>query len=105
MVTILMSALVIATHSRGPSVHAAGTPKLHACTVGTLQGRYGDAVSGFINNSTNPNDVTIPTFVAFAEEAFYDFDGRGNISGAFSKTSEKPALFVPYHHLRARKTA
>jgi hypothetical protein len=82
MITTLISALVIATHSGGPSVHAADTPKLHACTVGTLHGRYGYAVSGFINNSSNPNDVTIPTFVAFAEEAFFDFDGRGNMSGA-----------------------
>jgi len=82
VVTILMSGLMIGTRSRGPVVRAAGHQESQACTVSTLHGRYGYAISGLINNSSNPNDVTIPTFAPFAEEAFFDFDGHGNISGA-----------------------
>jgi hypothetical protein len=80
-VTILSLGLAVAIHGRRP-VHAAGHQDLQACSLSTLHGRYGYAVSGFINTSNNPGDVTIPTFVPFAEEAYFDFDGRGNISGA-----------------------
>ena len=80
-VTILSLGLAVAIYGRRVA-HAAGQQPLRACSLSTLHGRYGYAVSGFINSSNNPSDVTIPTFVPFAEEAYFDFDGRGNISGA-----------------------
>jgi hypothetical protein len=61
------------------------TSKLHAssqgCTNAILKGGYGAGTTGLINSSSNPNDVTIPTFVPFAEAAHFSFDGAGNLSG------------------------
>jgi hypothetical protein len=42
--------------------------------------RYGAATTGLINSSSNPNDVTIPTFVPFAEAVRFSFDGTENLS-------------------------
>lgn len=81
VVTIVIFGLIIDTRGRGPVVCAAGQQVAQVCTLSTLHGRYGYAVSGFINSSNNPNDVTIPTFVPFAEEAYFDFDGHGIVSG------------------------
>ena len=42
--------------------------------------RYGAATTGPINSSSNPNDVTIPTFVPFAEAVRFSFDGTEKLS-------------------------
>jgi hypothetical protein len=81
-VVILMVGFVIATRSGSLKLRAEEPQQSHACTAATLHGRYGSASSGLINNSSNPNDITVPAFVPFAEAAFFDFDAHGNISGA-----------------------
>jgi hypothetical protein len=62
------------------------TPKLraddeaHGCNKATLHGGYGSGTTGLINSSTDPNAITIGTFVPYAEAALFSFDGRGNLS-------------------------
>lgn len=60
--------------------------KLHAqdsdvCTSSILRGGYGSGTTGLINNSSNPNDITLPTFVPFTEAVHFVFNGRGSVSG------------------------
>jgi hypothetical protein len=64
--------------SKTLSLHAAES---HGCTNAILRGGYGAGTTGLINNSSNPNDITIPTFVPFAEAVRFVFDGAGNLSG------------------------
>src|SRR3979411_1682017 len=60
--------------------------RLHAdsqvCTSAILRGGYGAGTAGLINSSSNANDITIPTFVPFAEAVHFVFDGRGKFSGS-----------------------
>src|SRR6266853_456286 len=60
--------------------------KLHAdsqvCTNAILRGGYGAGTTGLINSSSNPNDVTIPTFVPFVEAVHFVFYGSGKFSGS-----------------------
>jgi len=71
--------------------------RLHAdsqiCTNAILRGGYGAGSAGLINSSGNPNDVTIPTFVPFAEAVHFAFDGRGNFSG--SSTADYGGTIFP----------
>jgi hypothetical protein len=76
IVVILMSCLLIATRTGGHVVRAEEHKLSHGCTLSTLRGPYGYSISGLINSSSNPNDVTIPTFIPFAEEAFFEFNSE-----------------------------
>ena len=80
--TTLVLGLVIRTNLRPSKVHAEEFAPPRACLLGLLEGRYGSATTGLINSSRSPSDFTIPTFVPFAEAAFFTFDGHGSISGA-----------------------
>ena len=55
-----------------------------ACTEAILHGGYGAGTTGLINQSSNANDITIPTYIPFAEAVHVLFDGRGNLSGSSS---------------------
>ena len=71
--------------------------RLHAepqvCTNAILLGGYGAGTTGLINSSSNPNDVTIPTFVPFAEAVHFVFDGHGKFSG--SSTADYGGTIFP----------
>ena len=71
--------------------------KLHAdsqvCTNAILRGGYGAGTTGLINSSSNPNDVTIPTFVPFVEAVHFVFDGNGKFSG--SSTADYGGTIFP----------
>src|ERR1700730_12846199 len=62
------------------------TFKLHAdsqvCSPAILRGGYGAGTTGLINNSSDPNDFTVGTFVPFAEAVHFVFDGLGKVSGS-----------------------
>ena len=80
--------------------------KLHAdsqvCTNAILRGGYGAGTTGLINSSSNPNDVTIPTFVPFVEAVHFVFDGPKIMEvrsarqawGGFHRSSICPNLFL-----------
>ena len=51
------------------------------CGLQSLRGKYGSATSGLFNSSNDPNAITIPTFIPFAEVALFMFDGKGNLAG------------------------
>ena len=71
--------------------------RLHAdsevCTNAILHGGYGAGTAGLINSSSNPNDVTIPTFVPFAEAVHFVFDGHGRFAG--SSTADYGGMIFP----------
>lgn len=50
-----------------------------SCKAATERVRH-----GLVRSFGNPNDVTIGTFVPFAEAVHFIFDGRGNVSGSSS---------------------
>ena len=75
--TLCMGLVLTVWHGSTPKVSAQ-----NGCTLATLIGGYGAATAGFINSSSNPNDITIGTFVPFAEAVHFNFDGRGNVSGS-----------------------
>ena len=54
----------------------------HRCSTALLRGGYGASTTGLINSSSNPNNITIPTFVPFAEVVHFISDGGGKISGS-----------------------
>jgi hypothetical protein len=49
--------------------------------------------TGLINSSSNSNEVTIPTFVPFAEAVHFVFDGHGKFSG--SSTADYGGTIFP----------
>lgn len=88
-VLLVIAGLTALTGSKALNVHAT-TP---ACSNAILRGGYGAGTTGLINNSSNPNDVTIGTFVPFAEAVHFVFDGRGNLSG--SSTADYAGFVFP----------
>ena len=77
-VVLAIASLIALGRSNATNLHAAES---HGCTNAILRGGYGAGTTGLINNSSNPNDITIPTFVPFAEAVRFVFDGAGNLSG------------------------
>src|ERR1017187_9751534 len=77
-VVLVIAGCLALGRSKTLSLHAAES---HGCTNAILRGGYGAGTTGLINNSSNPNDITIPTFVPFAEAVRFVFDGAGNLSG------------------------
>jgi hypothetical protein len=77
LVIFLIAGLVALNGSKSFNLHAASQD----CTAAILQGGYGAGTTGLINSSSNPNDVTIPTFVPFAEAVHFVFDGHGRFFG------------------------
>src|SRR5215469_4423770 len=51
-----------------------------SCSLATLHGSYGSGTTGLINSSSDPNAITIGTFVPYAEVALFKFDGRGSFT-------------------------
>src|SRR3981081_781607 len=78
VVLLVIAGLTVLNGSKAFRLHAAS----EVCTNAILRGGYGAGTTGLINSSSNPNDVTIPTFVPFAEAVHFIFDGGGNISGS-----------------------
>lgn len=81
-VLVVLAGAAVLAGNESFRVHA----KSPACSVAALRGGYGAGTTGLINSSSNANDITIPTFVPFAEAAHFLFDGRGNLSGSSSVT-------------------
>lgn len=83
---IKRSAVVLLVIAGFAALTGSMTIKLHAnpqvCTAAILRGGYGAGTTGLINSSSNPNDITIGTFVPFAEAVHFVFDGQGNVSGS-----------------------
>jgi hypothetical protein len=52
----------------------------HSCSLATLHGSYGSGTAGWINSSSDPNAITIGTFVPYAEVASFKFDGQGSFT-------------------------
>lgn len=75
---LIAISLVALTRNKTNTLHA---EESHGCTNAILRGAYGAGTTGLINSSSNPNDVTIPTFVPFAEAVRFSFDGAGHLSG------------------------
>jgi len=50
------------------------------CSLATLHGSYGSGTTGLINSSSDPNAVTIGTFVPYAEVTLIKFDGKGSFT-------------------------
>ena len=50
------------------------------CSLATLHGSYGSGTTGLINSSSDPNAITIGTFVPYAEVALFKFDGKGSLT-------------------------
>lgn len=69
-------------HNESFRVHAQSP----ACRASILRGGYGAGTTGLINSSSNPDDITIPTFVPFTEATSFLFDGHRNLSGASTVT-------------------
>jgi hypothetical protein len=93
------------------AVGGSNTSKLHAksrgCTNAALKGGYGAGTTGLINSSSNPSDVTIPTFVPFAEAASFSFDGAGNLSGTSTADyggSSFPVVFTGTYSVNSNCT-
>ena len=63
-VVLVIAGFVALGRSKPLSLHAAES---HGCTNAILRDGYGAGTTGLINSSSNPNDITIPTFVPFAE--------------------------------------
>ncbi len=80
VVSLVIAGLTALNQSKTFQLHA--NPQ--ACSASILLGGYGTATTGLINNSSNPNDFTIATFVPFAEAVRFVFDGRGKLSGSSS---------------------
>ena len=78
VVLLMIAALTALTGSKAFRLHADSS----ACTNAILRGGYGAGTTGLINSSSNSNDVTIPTFVPFAEAVHFVFDGNGKFSGS-----------------------
>ena len=76
-VVLAIASLIALGRSKATNLHAAES---HGCTNAILRGGYGAGTTGLINS--NPNDITIPTFVPFAEAVHFIFDGGGDISGS-----------------------
>lgn len=51
-----------------------------SCSLATLHGSYGSGTTGLINSSSDPNAITIGTFVPYAEVASFKFDGKGSFT-------------------------
>ena len=64
-----------------------------ACGSAILRGGYGAGTSGLINTSVDPNALTVPTYVPFAEAAYFHFDGHGSLSG--TSTADFGGLVSP----------
>jgi hypothetical protein len=87
--------------SKAIDLHAEGS---HGCTNAILHGGYGAATTGLIDSSTNPNDITLPTFVPFAEAVQFIFDGGGNLSGSSTANyggSSFPVTFTGTYSVKA----
>lgn len=78
LVLLVIAGIVALNGSKGFTLHADS----QVCTNSILRGGYGAGTTGLINSSSNPNDVTIPTFVPFAEAVHFVFDGKGKFSGS-----------------------
>lgn len=81
-VCFVLAGVAVLAGNESFRVHA----KTPACRVAVLRGGYGAGTTGLINSSSNANDITIPSFVPFAEAAYFLFDGHGNLSGSSSVT-------------------
>lgn len=103
-VVLVIASVVALGRSKTLSLHAAES---HGCTNAILSGGYGAATTGLINSSSNTTDITIPTFVSFAEVVHFIFDGGGNISGSstadFGGTSF-PATFTGTYSVKPNCT-
>ena len=78
LVLLVIAGIVALNGSKGFTLHADS----QVCTPAILRGGYGAGTTGFINSSSNSNDVTIPTFVPFVEAVHFVFDGNGKFSGS-----------------------
>lgn len=77
----LILTLSLVGRTSTPSVRAEDNDENRGCSLATLHGSYGSGTTGLINSSSDPNAITIGTFVPYAEAALFTFDGRGNLSG------------------------
>jgi hypothetical protein len=77
-VFLVIAGLTALNQSKTFQLHA--NPQ--ACSASILLGGYGAGTTGLINNSSDPNDFTIGTFVPFAEAVRFVFDGGGKVSGS-----------------------
>jgi hypothetical protein len=78
MVLLVIASMAALNGSKGFTLHADS----QICTPSILRGGYGTGTTGLINSSSNANDVTIPTFVPFAEAVHFVFDGNGKFFGS-----------------------
>jgi hypothetical protein len=78
LVLLVIAGLTALSGSKAFRLHADS----QVCTSAILRGGYGAGTTGLINSSSNANDITIPTFVPFAEAVHFVFDGRGKFSGS-----------------------
>ena len=102
---VLAVASVIALgRSKTSSLHA---EESHGCTNAILRGGYGAGTTGLINSSSNPNDITLPTFVPFAEAVHFRFDGAGKLSGTSTADfggSSFPVVFAGTYSVKSNCT-
>jgi hypothetical protein len=80
LLTLILT-LILVGRTSTPTVRAEDNDEHHGCSLETLHGSYGSGTTGLINSSSDPNAITIGTFVPYAEAALFTFDGRGNLSG------------------------
>ncbi|HWO35800.1 MAG TPA: hypothetical protein VNO32_43970 [Candidatus Acidoferrum sp.] len=69
--------------------------------------RYEAGTTGLINSSSNPNDVTIHTFVPFAEAVRFSFDGTENLSWTSTADgcgSSFPVVFTRWYSANSNCT-
>ena len=62
-VCFVLAGVAVLAGNESFRVHA----KSPACRAAVLRGGYGAGTTGLINGSSNANDITIPSFVPFAE--------------------------------------
>jgi hypothetical protein len=90
LVLLVIAGMVALNGTKGFTLHADS----QVCTPAILRGGYGTGTTGLINSSSNVNnDVTIPTFVPFAEAVHFVFDGNGKFSG--SSTADYGGIAFP----------
>jgi len=86
---VILAGLPVLTGNNSFKLNAAPP----VCGSGILRGGYGSGTTGLINTSSDPNALTIPTFVPFAEAAYFHFDGHGGLSG--TSTADFGGLVSP----------
>ena len=89
VLSVVLAGLPAITGSKAFKLNAAPP----ACGSAILHGGYGAGTSCLINTSGDPNVLTVPTYVPFAEAAYFHFDGHGSLSG--TSTADFGGLVSP----------